>query len=239
MSTGKWMALAVALGVATVALLAWHARQQPDAHKADGRSPGSPWITAQVPRTTRGSDAAPEGTALNTDATRHDGGMTSSPLDNVAPPEFHADDKGALVLNGDTRDGIDMLASLYDRERAMAKLAEATQALPATAQRQARDLYEHYVQYTQALRQRYPAEQQASMTLPEAQEAFESLQQLRQAYLGDQAQALFGREEAVTRTLFAYSGDYLKTHPNASLEEAAQVAQERYAREQETGPASP
>jgi hypothetical protein len=39
--------------------------------------------------------------------------------------------------------------------------------------------------------------------------------------------------------LFAYSGDYLKTHPNASLEEAAQVAQERYAREQETGPASP
>lgn len=61
----------------------------------------------------------------------------------------------------------------------MSKLAEATKNLPATAQREVKDLYDRYVLYTQAMKRVFPPEQQPeNMTLQQAEQLFADTQKL-------------------------------------------------------------
>lgn len=237
MSTSKWIGLSVAAACAVVAVLAWQRAPATDteATAAQGKKQASGWFQSQAGAGAGSNDQAAEGQGPHM-GKMSQGGKGPSPLDSVTPPRFKVDAQGRLEMNSQTRDGIEQLAALYgdDRDKARDKLAEATQDLPASAQRALQDLYQRYQQYTQAVRQAFPPEQQEHMSLPQAEEAFTKLQNVRETYMGEEAaKSLWARDDAVTRKLFDYSGDYLKQHPNATLVEASQVAQDRYAREME------
>ncbi len=227
MSTAKWMMVALAAASLLVAGLAWR-KQAANDTRASAPVSQNGLITAQTPVESGEAGTGALGGMPGGLAAGHQAG---SPLDAVAPPEFKVDSQGALVLDSQTRDGIEQIMALHDRAQALARLAEATKALPASAQREAKDLYQRYVQYAQAVKQAFPAERQETMSLPQAEAQFSQLQALRETYLGDQARALWARDDAVTRKLFAYAADHLQQHPDASLIEATTVAQDRYARE--------
>lgn len=235
MSTFKWIGLSIAAACAVVGVLAWQGAPStegatPAAH-SDKRGPG--WFQSQA-----GASAGPGDQATDAPGMRMgqagQPGKGSSPLDAVTPPRFAVNAQGQLELNAQTRDGIEQVAALHggDRDKARAALAEATQDLPAGAQRAVQDLYQRYQQYMQAVRQAFPPEQQEHMSLPQAEEAFDRLRAVRESYMGEEAaKALWAPDDAVTRKIFEYAAPYLKQHPNATLMEATQAAQERYTRE--------
>lgn len=232
MSTSKWIGLSIAAACAVVAVLAW--QRTPSSDPADaaasGKKPVSGWFQAQT-----GASAAQDPSVLGPGMGPGTGsaGKGKSPLDSVAPPQFKVDAQGQLEMNSQTRDGIEQLASLYEREQAQAKMTEATQGLPAGAQRAAQDLLQRYQQYMQALRQAFPPQQQEHMSLQQAKDDFDKLQQVRKQYLGEAADALWARDDAVTRTLLNHAGEFMAKDPKLSLAEASQMAQDRYAREME------
>lgn len=230
MSTSKWIGLSIAAACAVVAVLAL--QRTPPSDQADataiGKKPGSGWFQAG-PGATAAQDQSVLGPGMGPGTGQADKGK--SPLDSVAPPQFKVDAQGQLEMNSQTRDGIEQVASLYEREQAQAKLAEATQGLPAGAQRAAQDLLQRYQQYTQAVRQAFPPAQQEHMTLAQAEQDFKNLQDLRKQYLGDAADGLWARDDAVTRKLLDYAGKYMEEKPKLSLADATQMAQDRIARE--------
>jgi hypothetical protein len=247
-STSKWIGLSVAAACAVVALLAWQRTPSADEPSAQAGKPqreGPSWFQARTGAAPSEQNAA--GARMGTPTAGHTG-RSGSPLDSVTPPRFKVDAQGQLEMNSQTRDGIEQVAALYgdDRDKARDKLAEATQDLPAGAQRAVQDLYQHYQQYMQALRQALPPEQQESIaTLSQAEEAFAKLQQVRETYMGDAAKSLWARDDAVTRKLLDYTSENLAKDPKLSLAQASQMAQDRYATEMEgmkgrpTQPGSP
>lgn len=157
------------------------------------------------------------------------GGQPTSPLDHVAPPVFKANARGGLHIDAQAGVDIDRLTGLYGRDEALQKIAEAVQALPAQAQREARGLYAQYAQYNQALTTALGPTSD-SPSLDEARQQLQTLRALRAQYFGDQADALFGQEEALQQRLLDDAAELMKTR-KLSQDEAIGQAQARLGQE--------
>lgn len=157
------------------------------------------------------------------------GGPPTSPLDHVAPPVFKANARGGLHIDAQAGVDIDRLTGLYGRDEALQKIAEAVQALPAQAQREARGLYAQYAQYNQALTTALGPTSD-SPSLDEARQQLQTLKALRAQYFGEQADALFGQEEALQQRLLDDAAELMKTR-KLSQEEAIGQAQARLGQE--------
>jgi hypothetical protein len=153
-------------------------------------------------------------------------GKQTSALDSMVPPSFQVAN-GKLVFNPHARTEIERVTAVYSREEAMAKLGEVLKDMPPQAQREVRDLYEQYTQYNQALNQAIPLEQKEISTLEQAQSQFEAMKKLRAQFFGANAEAMFKEDEALTQRILDFSADYMKAHPNASLQEATGYGQEK------------
>ena len=156
----------------------------------------------------------------------------TSPLDHVAAPVFKANARGGLLV--DSQAGVDMerLNALYERDQALQKIAEATQGLPAQAQREAREIYEQHAQYSLALSTAIGAPSE-SPTLDEARQQLKVLKDLRAQYFGERAEALFGQEEALQQRLLDDAAEAMRTQ-KLSLEEAVGQAQAKMSQEMAT-----
>lgn len=156
----------------------------------------------------------------------------TSPLDHVAAPVFKANARGGLLV--DAQAGVDMerLNALYERDQALQKIAEATQGLPAQAQREARELQEQHAQYSRALSTAIGAPSE-SPTLDEARQQLKVLKDLRTQYFGERAEALFGQEEALQQRLLDDAAEAMRTQ-KLSLEEAIGQAQAKMSQEMAT-----
>ena len=156
----------------------------------------------------------------------------TSPLDHVAAPVFKANARGGLLV--DSQAGVDMerLNALYERDQALQKIAEATQGLPAQAQREAREIYEQHAQYSLALSTAIGAPSE-SPTLDEARQQLKVLKDLRAQYFGERAEALFGQEEALQQRLLDDAAEAMRTQ-KLSLEEAIGQAQAKMSQEMAT-----
>jgi hypothetical protein len=153
-------------------------------------------------------------------------GKMPSALDSMVPPSFQVAN-GRLVVNPHARTEIERVTAVYSRDEAMAKLGEVLKDMPPQAQREVRDLYEQYTQYNQALNQAIPLEQKEISTLEQAQSQFETIKKLRAQFFGANADAMFKDDEALTQRILDFSADYMKAHPNASLQEATGYGQEK------------
>jgi Proteobacterial lipase chaperone protein len=153
-------------------------------------------------------------------------GKMPSALDAMVPPSFQVA-HGRLVVNPHARTEIERVTAVYSRDEAMAKLGEVLKDMPPQAQREVRDLYEQYTQYNQALNQAIPLEQKEISTLEQAQSQFEAMKKLRAQFFGANAEAMFKDDELLTQRILDFSAEYMKTHPNASLQEATGYGQEK------------
>jgi hypothetical protein len=148
----------------------------------------------------------------------------ASPLDSVAPPVLRAGADGRLVLDPQARVDIERVHALYPRDEALARLKDASDGLPAQAQRQVQELYQQYAQYAQALAQAFPPDQSID-TVDEAMRQLQGLHDLRLQHFGaDVAEAMYGDEERTSRELIALMKAQNK--PGQSLQDKAEAAQE-------------
>lgn len=149
----------------------------------------------------------------------------ASPLETVKPPQFRADASGHLVVDDRARNDIERIYALYQGPHLLAKLQEFSARLPLQAQQDLRDLYQHYVQYSDALAQSMAARQDGDdASLEGAEREMQTLHDLRQTYFGaDRAAAMFGNDEQVAREIHQYMRDH--TDPGLPLSERAELAQ--------------
>lgn len=161
-------------------------------------------------------------------------GQPRSPLDHIAPPVFKANARGGLHIDAQAGVDIERLTGLYGRDEALQKITEATQTLPAQAQREARGLYEQYAQYNQALTTAIGATSD-SPSLDEARQQLQTLKALRAQYFGERAEALFGQEEALQQRLLDDAAELMKTR-KLSQDEAIGQAQARLGQEMASKP---
>jgi Proteobacterial lipase chaperone protein len=155
-----------------------------------------------------------------------------NPLDTTELPTFRATPQGKLVVDVQTRNDIERMVALFAQDNGLQRLALQSADLPEQAQRELRDLYQRYLQYSQAVTQSIP---QGQGTLDEAAQQLKILHDLRAQYFGaEQAEAMFGAEEATAAELMALMRQ--QTDPNASLEERAIQAQELLKKDPPKGP---
>lgn len=153
-------------------------------------------------------------------------GKVPSALDSMVPPSFQVAN-GKLVVNAHARTEIERVTAVYSREEAMAKLGDVLKDMPPQAQREVRDLYEQYTQYNQALNQAIPLEQKEISTLDQAQAQLDTMKKLRSQFFGANTEAMFKDDEALIQRILDFSADYMKSHPNATLQEATGYGQEK------------
>lgn len=164
-------------------------------------------------------------------------GTPASPLDTVAPPRFKANATGALVVDAQVGVDLERLAALHTRTEALHVIDESVSGLPAQAQREARRLFEQHLQYSQALTTAIGPGPEVP-TLEDARQQLQVIKALRAQYFGDQAQALFGQEEALQQRLLDDAQEAMRTQ-SISIEEAIGQAQAKVARELGARPAGP
>jgi lipase chaperone LimK len=139
---------------------------------------------------------------------------------------FRTDGTGKLIIDEQTR--LNMEALLARTHAAdLAKVhEEITQALPPTAAAEASALLERYQNYSKAQRQAYPPGA-APATEEAALAELDGLHALRLAHFGSEnAQALYGAEETLTRSLIELMR--LEKDQSLTLEEKAARAQQLY-----------
>lgn len=222
MSSKLWIAGSAIAGVVIVGALALSKAPSPAPTVATQGMSGQP-APAQFPQVT-----PPEQQDDNMGLlARRPMGQQPSALEGMVPVSFKATKDGRLHIDAEARTEMERVTAVYSREEAPAKLAEAIGKLPVAAQREARDLYEQYTQYNQALSQAIPLEQKDISTLQQAREQFDSIKKLRAQFFGANAEAMFQNEEAMTQRILDHAAEYLKSHPNASLQEAAGYGQEK------------
>jgi hypothetical protein len=140
-----------------------------------------------------------------------------NPLDTTELPTFRATPQGKLVVDVQTRNDVERMVALFAQDNGLQRLALQSADLP-----ELRDLYQRYVQYSQAVTQSIP---QGQGTLDEATQQLKILHALRAQYFGaDQAEVMFGDEEATAEKLMDIMRQ--QTDPKASLEERVIQAQE-------------
>lgn len=150
-------------------------------------------------------------------------------------PMFRADGQGRLVHDEHTRLQVERLLALHEPGEAR-RLAEAeaeAAGLPAAAAAQARELVERFEAFQLAQRQTF-APGVAPQVPEEGLAQLQALQAMRASHFGaEAAQAMFGRDDAVTRRLLELMQQ--ETDTRLSMEARAMRAQARYDQEQAAG----
>jgi hypothetical protein len=143
-----------------------------------------------------------------------------------APGTFRSDANGQLIVDEQTRLDMEALFARTDAADLPQALDEITRKLPPPAAAEASALLERYQNYSKAQRQAYPPGA-APATEEAALAELEGLHALRVAHFGaDIAQALYGDEEALTRSLIELMR--LEKDQSLTLEEKAARAQRLY-----------
>jgi lipase chaperone LimK len=139
---------------------------------------------------------------------------------------FRTDDTGKLIIDEQTRLNMEALLARTDPD-ALSKIQDTiTHNLPSTAAAQASALLDRYQNYSRAQRQAYPPGE-APATEEAALAELDGLHALRVAHFGsDTAQALYGAEEALTRSLIELMR--LEKDQSLTMEEKAARAQQLY-----------
>lgn len=139
---------------------------------------------------------------------------------------FRTDDTGKLIIDEQTRLNMEALRARTDSAE-LPKVQEAiTQTLPTAAAAEASALLDRYQNYSKAQRQAYPPGA-APATEEEALAELDGLHALRVAHFGsDIAHALYGAEEALTRSLIELMR--LEKDQSLTMEEKAARAQQLY-----------
>ena len=176
------------------------------------QSPGSP--AAAPPQDSPTKPVPPPPTQTNAISTTDPSGT------------FRVDSAGRLIIDEQTR--LDMEALFARTDPAdLANVHEAiTQQLPPAAAAEASALLDRYQNYAIAQRQAYPPGA-APATEEAALAELDGLHALRVAHFGSQiAQALYGAEEALTRSLIELMR--LEKDQSLTMEEKAARAQQLY-----------
>jgi hypothetical protein len=130
------------------------------------------------------------------------------------------------VLDERTRLAVEALVALTPADQLAAALEAELQGLAPEALAAARDLVQRYEAYQDAQRQAFPPGE-APLAPQEGLTELAALSALRVSYFGrEQAEQLFGAEEAVTRRLLTLMRD--DASPRVSMEELAMRAQVRF-----------
>jgi hypothetical protein len=220
-SSKLWIAGAAVAGAVLVGVLSL--TKQPAIEQAGGvAAVGRPASAAAFPKVSK-----PEQQDANMGLLpQRPLGKVPSALDSMVPPSFQVAN-GRLVVNPHARTEIERVTAVYSRDEALAKLGEVLKGMPPQAQREVRDLYEQYTQYNQALSQAIPLEQKEISTLEQAQSQLDAMKKLRAQFFGANAEAMFKEDEVLTQRILDFSADYMKAHPNATLQEATGYGQEK------------
>lgn len=223
MSTTKWIAISVLAGVGVVAVLSWNAQRAPQA-EGQPASGQQGVITAQLPAGP--ADGAPA-SAPRAPYAASAPQLIESPLDSVTPPACRTSSSGDLIVDPQTRDDVELVVSLYKTDKALAKLTEACKEASPQALREMKNLYQQFVQYSQAVTQTFPIEEQNEIPVDKLEAVLlKGLHDLRVQYFGaEKACAMYCEEEELTRRMLAIANDYKLRNPKASTEEAVGYAQ--------------
>lgn len=227
----KWWLLSV-LTVALVGLGMWGLSPQDQAPGAPTRLDGMrTWFKPGGPAPETAEQRASAADTL----ARPSAQPATNPLDTMRLPTFRANDKGHLAMDQQTRTDVERIHALFPRDEALSKLESQSSGLPAAAQRDLKDLYQKYSQYSQAVTQAFPPGQDNG-TLDDATRQLNGLHDLRVQYFGaDDAQALFGDEEKTAKELLELMRK--QTDPKQSLQDKADQAQAEWKQRQQ--PAQP
>jgi hypothetical protein len=150
-----------------------------------------------------------------------------SPLDSIAPPACRTNARGDLVIDAQTRTDVELVVGLYKADKALAKLDEACKNEGGKAQREMKNLYQQFAQYSQAVTQTFPVEEQTAIPVDKLEGTLlKGLHDLRVQYFGaERACAMYCEEEDLTRKMLTVAVEYKQKNPKASTEEAVQQAQ--------------
>jgi lipase chaperone LimK len=149
---------------------------------------------------------------------------TTSSTDSTGT--FRTDDAGKLIIDEQTRLNMEALFARTDPADLPKVEEEITQTLPPTVAAEASALLDRYQNYSKAQRQTYPPGA-APATEEEALAELDGLHALRVAHFGsDIAHALYGAEEALTRSLIELMR--LEKDQSLTMEEKAARAQQLY-----------
>jgi lipase chaperone LimK len=195
------------------------------------------WLRPESPRT---SDAVRERAPDSEQSTTS---STATPPDdspaivNAAPePEaasitdpsgtFRTDSTGKLIVDEQTRLQMEALFARTDPANLPTVQEDITAQLPPAAAAEAAALLDRYQNYSKAQRQTYPPGA-APATEEAALAELEGLHALRVAHFGaENAKALYGAEEALTRSLIELMR--LEKDQSLTMEEKAARAQQLY-----------
>jgi hypothetical protein len=220
-----WPLAALALIAALVALAWWPRDEAPaDATQATNTQLSRPGWFGSAPTTTEAP--APTATTAASEA------APFNPLDTMQMPTFRATPQGKLVLDLQTRNDLERMVALFANDQGLQRLELLSADLPTQARHELRDMYQRYLQYSQAVSANIPPSQ---TTLDEAAKQQQTLHELRQQYFGPEAaDALFSAEEAAAAQLM----DIMRkqTDAKASIEERAARAQDIWKKEHPNGP---
>lgn len=194
----------------------------PAAHGAASPSPsvrnGMRWWSPGL-----GADEAPQATETRV-------AETPAPVQQVAPPAdaglFRLDGAGQLVLDEQTRLGVESLVALTTPEQMHEALEAHVKGLPPKAAAAARELVGRYESYVDAQKSSYPPGR-APLVPEEGLAELAGLQALRESYFGrEAAQRMFEEEDAVAQRLLELMRE--DPVPDAPMEDKAVRAQARY-----------
>lgn len=225
----SWWPLLTLTLIAALAALAWwpgdeaptEARQAADAPLSRPGWFGSAPVSTDAPTqaATSTSPAASEAAPFN-------------PLDTMEMPTFRATPQGRLVLDMQTGNDLERMVALFANDKGLQRLDLLSAGLPAQARQELRDMYQRYLQYSQAVAANIPPSQS---TLDEAARQQQTLHELRQQYFGPEAaDAMFSAEEAAAAHLMDIMRK--RTDAKAPMEDRAAKAQDILRKEHPKGP---
>jgi lipase chaperone LimK len=229
-STKKWIIISVAAGLAIVAVLA-ATKPKPVEQAAKPGQSGPGLITAQVPTGIPDTPAESAKAPFAASAPQ----VAASPLDSIAPPACRTTARGDLVIDPQTREDVELVTSLHKPADALAKLNEACKNESPKAQQEMKNLLQQFVQYSQAVVQTFPPEEQIAIPVDKLEAVLhKGLHDLRVQYFGaEKACAMYCEEEEITKRMLGTAVDYKQKNPKASTEEAVGFAQSELSKELE------
>ena len=190
------------------------------------------WPRPDAPQTTgvERQSAAPETQSVRSPepTTVNAVPATQTTMEPTSDPTgtFRTDATGKLIVDEQTRLGMEALLARTDPADLPKVQEDITQNLPPAAAAEASALLDHYQNYSKAQRQAYPPGA-APATEEAALAELEGLHALRVAHFGaDIAHKLYGAEEALTRSLIELMR--LEKDQSLTLEEKAARAQQLY-----------
>lgn len=152
--------------------------------------------------------------------------QTQAPAITDPTGTFRTDSTGKLIVDEQTRLAMEALLARTDPADLTKVQQQITQALPPAAAAEASTLLDRYQNYSKAQRQAYPPGT-APATEESALAELDGLHALRVAHFGaEDAHALYGAEEALTRSLIELMR--LEKDQSLTLEEKAARAQQLY-----------